>query len=70
MEVRMSNRINRVKPSAIGEILKHSSDPSVIAFSAGNPAPESFPVQAIKQIIDEIFAENPIGALQYSCYWR
>ncbi len=66
MQFKMSDKIMRVKPSAIGEILKHSSDPSVIAFSAGNPAPESFPVKAIKQIIDEIFVENPIGALQYS----
>ena len=66
MEYQMSDRILGVKPSAIREILKMSSDPSVIAFSAGNPAPEAFPVNIIKEIVEDIFTSNPIGALQYS----
>lgn len=66
MEYQLSDRILGVKPSAIREILKMSSDPSVIAFSAGNPAPEAFPVDTIKEIVEDIFTRNPIGALQYS----
>lgn len=55
-----------LKASAIREILKCTSDPKVISFAAGNPAPEAFPVEAVKKIAAEILEENPIGALQYS----
>lgn len=65
-QVEFSERIKSVKPSAIREILKLSSDPSVISFAAGNPSEKAFPTQLIKNIIDDIFKENPIGALQYS----
>ena len=61
-----SYRIAGVQPSAIREILKFTSDPEVISFAAGNPAPEAFPVDTIRRISDEIFAEEPINALQYS----
>ena len=61
-----SYRIAGVQPSAIREILKFTSDPEVISFAAGNPAPEAFPVDTIRKISDEIFAEEPINALQYS----
>ena len=61
-----SERIKSVKPSAIREILKLSSDPSVISFAAGNPSAEAFPVELIKNIIDDIFSKSPIQALQYS----
>ena len=61
-----SYRISGVQPSAIREILKFTSDPEVISFAAGNPAPEAFPVETIRKISDEIFAEEPINALQYS----
>ena len=55
-----------LKPSAIREIFKYAADPSVVSLSAGNPAPEAFPVDAIKEISAKIFEENPIAALQYS----
>ena len=61
-----SYRIAGVQPSAIREILKFTSDPEVISFAAGNPAPEAFPVDIIRKISDDIFAEEPINALQYS----
>lgn len=61
-----SDRISGVKPSAIREILKATSESGVIAFSAGNPAPEAFPVDEIRRISDEIFRDEPINALQYS----
>lgn len=61
-----SYRIQGLQPSAIREILKFTADPSVISFAAGNPAPEAFPVDKIKGIIEEIMENDPIGALQYS----
>ena len=61
-----SNKVAGVAPSAIREILKFTADPEVISFAAGNPAPEAFPVEIIRKISDDIFAEEPINALQYS----
>ncbi len=61
-----SDRVSGLQPSAIREILKFTSDPEVISFAAGNPAPEAFPVKIIERLSAEILAEEPIGALQYS----
>lgn len=60
-----SDRVSTIKPSAIREILKLSSDPSVIPFSAGNPAAESFPFDEIKKYTDDILNKEPVMALQY-----
>ena len=61
-----SEKVSHLQASAIREILKFTVDPEVISFAAGNPAPETFPVKEVKEIIDRIMAENPIAALQYS----
>ncbi len=66
MDYRFSDRVLALKPSVIREILKNSSDPDVIPFSAGNPAPEAFPAREIAQISQAILHEHPIAALQYS----
>ena len=47
MEYVFSQRVQALKPSAIREIFKYAADPSVISLSAGNPAPEAFPKEAI-----------------------
>lgn len=61
-----SDKVSGVAPSAIREILKFTSDPEVISFAAGNPAPETFPVETIAKLSADIFAQEPISALQYS----
>lgn len=66
MEYQFSDRVLELKPSAIREIFKYAADPSVISLSAGNPAPEAFPAKEIGEISARIFAQDPIGALQYS----
>lgn len=66
MEYVFSDKISGLKPSAIREILKFTSDPAVIPFAAGNPSTEAFPVQTIAEITNGILTENPIAALQYS----
>lgn len=66
MEYVLSDRIANVKPSAIREIFKMAADPRMIAFSAGNPAKEAFPVEAVRRWTAEIMENDPIGALQYS----
>ncbi len=66
MNYNFSDRISSLKPSAIREILKATSDPSVIPLAAGNPAAEAFPAEEIAAISAEILSTNPVGALQYS----
>lgn len=66
MNFQFSKKVSKLQASAIREILKFTSDPKVISFAAGNPAPEAFPVKEIDRISKEIFAEDPILALQYS----
>ena len=64
--IRFSGRIEKLKPSAIREILKYTADPNVISFAAGNPAPECFPVEKVGEITAEIFRDEPVAALQYA----
>lgn len=61
-----SDKVSGLQPSAIREILKFTSDPEVISFAAGNPAPEAFPTEVIAKLSADIFREEPINALQYS----
>ena len=60
-----SKRISSLKPSAIREILKMPNDPDLISFAAGNPAPDSFPVNAMSKIAATIFESRAAMALQY-----
>ena len=66
MNYNFSKKISDLKPSAIREILKVPSTPDTISFAAGNPAPESFPVEELSKLSDEIFKSSPVSALQYS----
>ncbi len=66
MEYIFSDRVQNLKPSAIREIFKYASDPSVVSLSAGNPSPEAFPSKEIAEISARLFEEEPISALQYS----
>ncbi len=64
-ESKISEKMKGVKASAIREIFKVAGKPDVISFAGGLPAPESFPVDAIKNICNEILTEEPVTALQY-----
>ena len=66
MEYIFSDKVQTLKPSAIREIFKYASDPTVVSLSAGNPAPEAFPAEEIADISDKILREEPVAALQYS----
>lgn len=66
MNYSFSNKVTGLKASAIREILKFTAFPDVISFAAGNPAPEAFPTEAVKEITAKILEENPVSALQYS----
>lgn len=66
MQYRFSDRISGLQPSVIREILKSTSDPSMISFAAGNPSSDAFPDVDIARIAGEILSESPAAALQYS----
>ncbi|MBQ2687245.1 MAG: PLP-dependent aminotransferase family protein [Clostridia bacterium] len=65
MNYTFSHRVNTLKPSAIREIFKYAADPEVVSLSAGNPAPDAFPEEAIREISEKLLKENPVLALQY-----
>ena len=65
MNYNLSDNIKNMKPSAIREIFKSLGTPGAISFAAGNPSPESFPVEDITRIADKILAVNASAALQY-----
>ena len=66
MELTMSKRMAAMQPSAIREIFKNLTDPTVIPFAGGNPSQEAFPVKELENISRIVFENNPITALQYS----
>ena len=66
MTYQFSNKIASLKPSAIREILKAPKDADTISLAAGNPAPESFPVEDLARLSADIFATAATPALQYS----
>jgi 2-aminoadipate transaminase len=66
LEQIFSESAKGMKRSAIREILKLTQKPEVISFGGGLPSPESFPVEDLKEIVNEILDEDGPGALQYS----
>jgi len=54
-----------MKRSAIREILKLLQKPGMISFAGGLPAPETFPVEDLKEITLEILEKNGPESLQY-----
>lgn len=63
MEFIFSNRTAGVEPSAIREIFKSLTDPSIISFAGGNPNPLSFPAKELSEIAAELFTDP--SCLQY-----
>ena len=66
MEFHFSERMLTLKPSVIREILK-SVTPDMIAFAAGNPSTETFPIDEMGEIANNLFADKSriAGILQY-----
>ncbi len=65
MNYTFSDNLQNLKPSAIREIFKSLGTAGAISFAAGNPAPESFPVEQLSVLAADIFAGEPSTALQY-----
>lgn len=66
MGFQFADRIGRVRPSAIRELLKMGDDPSITSFGGGYPDPALFPVDELHSIYAELLTCEHRGVLQYS----
>jgi 2-aminoadipate transaminase len=62
---RFAQRTQRMKSSAIRELLKVTEDPDIISFGGGMPAPEVFPVDEFATACQKVLREKGARALQY-----
>lgn len=65
-EQRFSQSAHRMTSSIIREILKMMSDPELISFSGGMPAPEVFPIAQFQEATQRVLEQDGRRALQYS----
>ncbi len=61
----LSDAARGMKKSAIRELLKLTKDPEIISFAGGLPAPETFPIEELVEITNEVLREDGEKALQY-----
>ena len=66
MRFEFAERMNKLEASVIREILKVTEKPEIISFAGGLPAPETFPIEAIKEANQKVLEENGEKALQYA----
>ena len=62
----LARRAERLEPSVIREILKVTERPGIISLAGGLPAPESFPVEAMREACIRVLTDTPREALQYA----
>ncbi len=64
--LRPAARAANARSSVVREILKVTMQPDVISLAGGLPAPESFPVEALRAAFDAELRRDGRAALQYS----
>lgn len=62
----IAEHVMKLETSIIREILKISSQPGVISFAGGLPAPELFPITDLKKIMVEVLEKYGPSSLQYA----
>jgi 2-aminoadipate transaminase len=65
MQWQFAQRTERLKSSAIREILKITMQPEIISFAGGLPSPATFPVAEMRAAYDTVLTQNGKIALQY-----
>jgi 2-aminoadipate transaminase len=63
---RYAQRTQRMTSSMVRELLKITSQPDVISFAGGLPAPELFPIEEMRVAADTVLRTQGRAALQYS----
>lgn len=65
IQSKLSRRTNMMEASAIREILKVVAQPGMVSLAGGIPAPESFPLEIIRELSNAVLDEFGPAALQY-----
>ena len=65
LQTALSTNVKGMKRSAIRELLKFLGTPGLISFSGGFPAPATFPVEELKDIMAGVMDTEAAFALQY-----
>jgi len=60
-----SDRSRTMKASEIRELLKLTQRPEIISFAGGLPNPDAFPVEPIKEIVQDLLKSDSKRILQY-----
>lgn len=66
MTPRYAQRMAKVQPSAIGELLALGADPSIISFGGGYPDATLFPVEQLDAVFHQIISGTDGAAMQYA----
>ena len=66
MTIRYARRMERVRPSAIRDLLRHGADPGIISFGGGYPDPDLFPVDELRVIYDDLLTGSDRSVMQYA----
>ena len=60
-----SDRAGKMRKSVIRELLRVTQDPEIISFAGGLPNPNSFPIEDLKGVIQNVMDHHGKTALQY-----
>ncbi len=66
MNYTFADRMDRLKGSAVRELMALTARPEVISFAGGMPAPELFPIEGVKKACIAVLDEMGQKALQYT----
>lgn len=61
----LASRTANMEASAIREILKVATSPNVVSLAGGLPAPASFPLELMEELMGNVLAKYGAQALQY-----
>ncbi len=66
MKNMFARRTESAKASEVRELLKLTGENEIISFGGGLPAEETFPVEEMREICDEILSSDGAKAMQYA----
>lgn len=65
MELKFSDSLSNIRPSEIRELLKYASAKDFISFGGGMPNPATFPMDDLREIMNDVLSDYGNLALQY-----
>jgi 2-aminoadipate transaminase len=66
MQLQFASRVQKVQSSAIRDLLRYGTDPSVISFGGGFPDPTLFPAEKLRALYETLLTQQASQALQYT----